>query len=493
MDERRIDRNLPEGEPSGPKVLFATTELAPLVKVGGLSEASSGLVGVLRTMGALVELVMPDYGLIELRDVTEDTLDHLPSWCPPVTVRRGWADYSGEITLLSFPGSERPHPYVDPGTGQGWTDNDEYFMTFATALAQLAVVRKPDVVHCNDWHTATAVGRLPADTPSVLTVHNLAHQGATDAEWAQKVGVHGRAFLEKGAYNALAGGISLADKVVMVSQSYAAEAVRPATGFGLHERLIARGDDLVGIRNGIDLGLWHPSTDPLLPYNYDQADLSGKELCRKELLSLTELAEDKGPVLGVVARLDHQKGIDLALSMAPFLENLHARLVVIGSGSIDLARLARLTQTRFPDRVHVFDGYDERLAHLVVSGSDLLMVPSRFEPCGLTQMQAMTCGTIPVVTDVGGLRDTVLDIDANRRAGTGYVARDATSISLLDALHRAIRGWSNPRRRAAIQRRGMNADWSWAKPARRHMDLYEELMGEPAINSQVTQVLTATH
>lgn len=431
-------------------------------------------------MGAVVELVMPDYGLIELRDVAEDTLDYLPDWCPKVCVRRGWADHVGQVTLLSFAGSERAHPYVNPATGEGWDDSDQYFLTFAAALAQLSVVRNPDVVHCNDWHTAAAIGRLPAHTASVLTVHNLAHQGATDVDWARKLGVHGRAFLEQGAFNPLAGGISLADKVVMVSQSYAAEALQPETGFGLHERLVARGDDLVGIRNGIDLGLWHPSTDPLLPYNYDQTDLAGKELCRKELLSLTELAADRGPVLGVVARLDHQKGIDIALSLAPFLENLHARLVVIGSGALELARLAQRTQRRFPDRVHVFDGYDERLAHLVVSGSDMLLVPSRFEPCGLTQMQAMTCGTIPVVTDVGGLRDTVLDVDDNPRAGTGYVARDATSLCLLDAVHRAARGWANPRRRAALQRRGMTADWSWAKPAGRYMDLYEEVVDAAA-------------
>jgi len=467
---------LAEDELSGRGVLFATTELAPLVKVGGLSEASSGLAGMLRRMGALVEVVLPDYGLIELRDATEQPLDYLPSWCPPVTARRGWADEVGEITLVSFAGSERPHPYVDPSTGEGWTDNATYFMIYSAAVAQLAVVRKPDVVHCNDWPTAAAIGRLPAGTSSVLTVHNLAHQGVTDASWAGRMGVHGPAFLEKGAFNALAGGISLADKVIMVSQSYAQEAVLPETGFGLHERLIARGDDLIGIRNGIDLGLWSPSTDAMLPFNYSHDDLSGKELCRKELLSLTNLVDDKGPILGVVARLDFQKGIDLALSLAPFLENLHARMVIIGSGSLELARMTRAAQRQFPDRVHVFDGYDDRLAHLVVSGSDLLLVPSRFEPCGLTQMQAMTCGTIPVVTDVGGLRDTVLDSDLNRRAGTGYVASEPTSISLLDAVHRAVRGWSNARRRSAIQRRGMTADWSWAVPAKLHMEMYDELV-----------------
>lgn len=475
VQERRIDRTEPLPDDAR-HILFATTEFAPRIKVGGLSEASAGLVGVLRSMGLLVDVVMPDYGLLELRDVVERPLRNLPDWCRPITVRRGWTDGIGPVTLLRFTNSERPHPYVDPSSGEGWWHNPQTFITFSAGVAQLAAEERPDVVHCNDWHAASTIGRLPAGMPSVLTVHNLAHQGATDAAWADKIGVHGKAFMHKGNFNPLAGGISLADRVVMVSKSYALEAVQASGGFGLHDRLIARGTDLVGIRNGIDLGLWHPSEDPLLPYTYDQSDLTGKEFCQKELLAKTELVEDKGPVIGLVARLDHQKGIDLALAMAPYLELLQARLVLIGSGSPDLAALARRTAGNFPDRVHVFDGYDEELAHLVVAGSDLLLVPSRFEPCGLTQMQAMTCGTIPVVTNVGGLRDTVLDTDRNRRAGTGYVADAASEISLLDALHRATRGWANSRRRQAIQRRGMTADWSWAMPARSYVSLYDDLI-----------------
>ena len=473
--ERRLDRHLPD-PPSARRVLFATTELAPYVKVGGLSEASAGLVGMLRSMGVVVDTVLPDYGLIELRDVTERTLNHLPSWCPPITARRGWTDEAGQVTLLSFEGSERPHPYVNPTSGLGWPDNDRRFVVFSVGVAQLAHETKPDVVHCNDWHTSTAIGRLPEQMPSVLTVHNLAHQGAASPSWAEAIGVHGPAFLEQGAFNPLAGGISLADRVVMVSETYAEEALRADGGFGLHERLLARKNQLVGIRNGIDLGLWHPSEDPLLPYTFDQADMSGKELCRKELLTHTDLDDGRGPVLGLVARFDRQKGIDLALSLAPYLENISAKLILIGDGSPELTRLARETQDLFPNRVHVFSRYEERLAHLVVAGSDLLLVPSRFEPCGLTQMQAMTCGTIPIVTNVGGLSDTVLDVNTNRRAGTGYVAQQATSMALLDAVHRATRGWSNPRRRSAIQRRGMTADWSWAMPAQSYLDTYETLL-----------------
>ncbi len=469
-----FDRRIPGfADMVSTSVLFATAEYAPLVKVGGLSEASAGLVGCLRSMGTDVTVVMPDYGLIELEDAVERPLTGMPSWAPAVTVRCGWTRETGPLTLLRFDGSERPNPYVNPATGEGWADNPERFFTFSTAVAQLAIEDRPDVVHCNDWHTAAAIALLPDEMRTVLTIHNLAYQGDTEAAWAERFGVHGPAYLQYGRFNPLAGGISLADKVVMVSESYASEAVSEEGGFGLHDRLISRGSDLIGIRNGIDLGLWHPSEDPLLPFTFDHGDLSGKEICRKELLRVAGLESERGPVIGLVARFVHQKGIDLALELAPFLETMPARLILIGSGSPELTRHAQDVAALHPKQVSVFAGYDEKLAHLVVSGSDLLLVPSRFEPCGLTQMQAMTCGTIPVVTDVGGLRDTVSDMDQHPRSGTGYVAPKPTAMSLLDTVHRAVRGWSNPRRRASIQRRGMTADWSWAAPAQEYLDLYE--------------------
>ena len=443
------------------------------MKVGGLSEASSGLVGCLRSMGLDVTVVMPDYGLIELEDVSERILDNVADWMPDVIVRTGCNPAIGTVTLLRFAGSERSHPYIDGSTGEGWHDNIERFVAFSIAVAELAKTRGADVLHCNDWHAAPAIAFAPATMKTVLTVHNLAHQGVADPFWCSRLGVHGGAYLHEGRFNSLAGGVSLADHVVMVSESYASESLREEGGFGLHERLIARGNRLVGIRNGIDPGLWDPAEDPLLPVTFDRDDLSGKDICRKELLRQAGLESERGPVIGLVARFVHQKGIDLALDLAPFLAALPARLVLIGSGAPDLTRAAQDAADRFSSEVHVFPGYDEELAHLVVAGSDLLLVPSRFEPCGLTQMQAMTCGTIPVVTGVGGLRDTVTDTDANPRSGTGFVAREPTNISLLDAIHRASRGWANPRRRAAVQRRGMSADWSWAEPARAYASLYE--------------------
>ena len=468
-----------------PTVLFATAEFGPHVKVGGLGEASSGLVGALSSMGVGGSVVMPDFGLMDLDGEKRRPLNGLPSWCPPIEVRWGRTDDDTDVTLLSFEGGQRPHPYNDPSTGIGWPDATWFYMTFSAGIAALAAEERPDVVHLNDWHTAAALLRLPPGTASILTVHNLAYQGVDDAAWLglmtesideAAMTVDPTSFLANGAFNPLAGGIANADHVVLVSESYRDEATSEAGGFGLHEHLRRRGDRVSGIRNGIDLGLWHPADDTRLPVGFHHGDLAGKEICRKELLRAADLDPDRGPVIGMVARLVHQKGIDLALELVPFLDSLSARLVLMGSGSPALADKVRAVAEEYPDHFAGICDYDEAMAHLIVGGSDLLLMPSRFEPCGLTQLQAMTCGTIPVVTAVGGLRDTVVDTDACPRRGTGFVADRPTSLDLLNALHRACRGWSNSRRRAAVQRRGMTADWSWTKPARQYLELYRSLL-----------------
>ena len=482
-----------DAPPAGSRhVLFATAEFGPFVKVGGLGEASAGLSRGLDAIGLDVEVVMPDYGLAELHEVDRFPLDDLPSWCPPIEARTGWlVDESGRmhhaedsmpVTLLSFDGSQRPHPYCDPATGEGWHDDAELFLRFSAGVAALARERKPDIVHVNDWHTAAALALLPPEMGSVLTVHNLAFQGKTFPGWRhcfEQFDLYDQ-FISEHEFNPLGLGISIADRVVMVSESYTDEALSEAGGFGLHGLLAARGEAVKGIRNGIDIDLWNPADDQRLPVNFDREDLTGKEICRKELLRLVGLEPDRGPVIGMVCRLAHQKGVDLALELVPFLDSLSARMVLMGSGSPALADEARRMADAYPEHFAALTSYDDDTAHLVVAGSDLFLVPSRFEPCGLTQMQAMTCGTIPVVSAVGGLRDTVIDTDADPRAGTGYVARRPGAMELLDALHRATNGWRNVRRRAAVQRRGMTADWSWAIPAKGYHRQYQKALDDRA-------------
>ncbi len=457
------------------KVLFATAELAPLSRVGGLAEASSGLVKALRSDHPEVDLqvVLPDYGDVELLDEERAVLD-VPQWAGSASVRRGLHPEVGAVDLISTPGMARPHPYVDE-TGEGWPDNDHRFFSFSAGIAALARLERPDVVHLNDWHTAAAAAFLPERPATVLTIHTLGYQGVAAPWWMERIPVEAWRFAWYGGTNPLAGAIELVDRVIAVSPNYAREIVTPEAGMGLHDRLGALGDRLVGIRNGIDAKVWNPAIDPAVASDYSMTDLAGRAACRAELRSEAGFPLDGGPVVAAVTRLVDQKGIDILVDAARFLGGIGARLAVLGSGSADLTAALRRAADADPDRVWFVEGYDSDLAHRLFAGSDLYVMPSRFEPCGLGQMQAMAYGSIPVVTDVGGLHDTVIDADAHRSTGTGFVSQSVDSPGMVDALHRATRALRHKSRREAIQRRGMSIDWSWAEPAERHVDLYGEI------------------
>ncbi len=457
------------------KVLFATAELAPLSRVGGLAEASSGLVKALRAEHSEidVQLVLPDYGGVELLDEEQAVLD-VPQWAGPVSVRRGVHPDVGTVDLISTPGMARPHPYVDE-TGEGWPDNDHRFFAFSAGVAALARLEQPDVVHLNDWHTAAAAAFLPERPPMVLTIHTLGYQGISAPWWMERLPVEAWRFAWYGGTNPLAGAIELVDRVIAVSPNYAREIVTPEAGMGLHDRLAALGDRLVGIRNGIDASVWNPATDPAVAANYSVTDPAGRADCRAQLRAEAGFPPDGEPVIAAVTRLVDQKGIDILLDAARFLGGMGARLAVLGSGSADLTAALRRAADADPDRVWFVEGYDNGLAHRLFAGSDLYVMPSRFEPCGLGQMQAMAYGSIPVVTDVGGLHDTVIDADAHRSTGTGFVSLGVDGPGMVDALHRATRGLRHKSRREAIQRRGMSIDWSWSEPAARHVELYREI------------------
>jgi starch synthase len=457
------------------KVLFATAELAPVARVGGLAEAASGLVAALRAERVDVEVVLPDYGDLTLTDQEELHVD-VPDWVGDIRVRRGCHTIAGALTLVHVPGMDRPHPYVD-ADGDGWTDNDQRFMGFSAAIAGLRLLARPDVVHLNDWHTSAALGLLHDRPPTVLTIHTLGYQGVMDRHWLERLPVEAHRFAWYDSANPLAGAIELADRVVAVSPNYAAEIVTEPNGMGLHERLAALGDRLVGIRNGIDVSVWNPAFDPHLAASYSIDDLGGRQLCRSALSAEAGWPDDNVPLIGMVSRLVEQKGIDLVLDASRFLGTLPARLAVLGSGASELASGLARAANDAPDRVWFFDGYDETLAHRLFAGSDLFLMPSRFEPCGLAQMQAMAYGSIPVVTNVGGLLDTVADADDDRAGGTGFVAASVDSAGVVDSLHRAVRAARHTRRRAAIQRRGMTSDWSWAEPAAAYLELYRQLVG----------------
>jgi starch synthase len=457
------------------KVLFATAEFAPLVRVGGLAAAASGLVDELRRLDIDVEVALPDYSGLPLDD--EDVVDlDVVSWAAPARARRGRTADGVDVTLIDVPGIARPHPYVQPD-GEGWPDNDERFFRFSAAVAALARLRRPDVLHLNDWHTASSLAHLERALPTVLTIHTLGYQGRANGGWLRAFPYHRDAFEYFGDVNPLAGAIRLADVVVTVSPTYAREVLTPEGGFGLDGLLGDRGSALVGIRNGIDTDTWDPSSDPHLPSRYDISDMSGKEVDRSALRDELGLADVAGPLAVVVTRLADQKGVDLIVPLLTLLERMPGQLAVLGDGDARLAAALAGAAAAMPDRIAFRRGYDETLAHRLFAGGDLFLMPSRFEPCGLAQMQAMRYGTLPVVTDVGGLHDTVIDVDTDPARGTGVTAAQATSVHVLDAWHRAVRAYGHRARRDAMRRRGMTADWSWRAPAMAHIELYGRLAG----------------
>jgi starch synthase len=454
-------------------VLFATAELAPIAQVGGLGIAASGLVDALRELGVDVTVAMPDYGGVELSREETVALD-VPEWAGPAVARTGEHAQAGPVTLINAFGSERPHPYLQPD-GEGWPDNDRRFFAFSTAVADLVRRLAPDVLHLNDWHTALTLAfpeRLP---PTVFTIHNLAYQGRTNDGWLAGLPHRRAAFQRDGDCNPLVGAVRLADLVVAVSPTYAQEIVTEVGGMGVDDELRSRGHRVVGIRNGIDADIWDPQHDADIPEPYGWPDVDGKAVAARTVRAEVGLPDDDTALVVMVSRLAEQKGVDLLLPVLDLLGGLPAQLALLGDGDQRLADALGAAAVHDPARFAFRQGFDDRLAHLLFAGGDLLVMPSRFEPCGLAQMQAMRYGTIPVVTDVGGLHDTVVDVDAHPDDGTGIVARTPSAVALVDALHRGVRAHASKVQRLALQRRGMTADWSWREPAQEHLQHYRQL------------------
>lgn len=468
-------------DPAGPpqdqfRLLFATAELTPLVSAGGLAEAAAGLSGALGALGVDITTALPDYHRFHLED--ERVVDlTLPEWAMPASARIGNHPFLGTLALIDVPGIERDDPYVD-SEGQGWPDNDIRFAAFSAAIAELATVMQADLVHLNDWHTSLVPPFLDPSIASVLTIHNLGHQGQADAAWLARLPTMADDYAWGSGANLLAGAIRGVDAVTTVSQTYAGEILEEADGMGLDVRLRERSSGLVGIRNGIDVRTWDPAIDSHAP-NFSFENMDGKADARAQLLDHVGWEPTSEPLIVMVTRLVEQKGVDLAFEAARFLGGMRARMIVLGSGERRLADWGRWLHGENPDRFWFHDGYDRALSHLLFAGGDLLLMPSRFEPCGLAQMQAMAYGTLPIVTGVGGLADTVKDVDAVAD-GNGIVAATLDESGVVDAIHRALRAHRHASRRKAIRRRGMTTDWSWSAPAQQYVDLYRSVLAARA-------------
>ena len=391
------------------------------------------------------------------------------------------------------------------GDGYGPAFSDNAFRFAALSSAALSVGERawtpdgavpadapelPDVVHAHDWHAALAVvyarrtrGAAWARVPLVFTIHNLAYQGAFSPLELDYLGIPHDAWTagwmrHEGRLNFMKGAIELADRVTTVSQTYAQEIQTPAGGYGLDAHLRWWAPKLVGVVNGIDTESFDPRTDGAIARRYGSDDAAeGKRECKRALC--TEMGLDAGgPLIGSVSRLQWQKGLDLLLAVVPALVERGARVALVGSGDPALETALRDAAARFPGRVSARVAFDPLLARRVFAGADFLAVPSRDEPCGLTQMYAMRYGAVPIVTAVGGLRDTVEPLDVERGTGSGIVAASADVPAVFDACERAVRVWSDSASWASLVARAMSRDSSWSRSAEVYMGLYDAIAAQ---------------
>jgi len=450
------------------KVLFVTPECAPLAKAGGLGDVSAALPAALRSLGVEVDILMPAYtdALRKVGNPRErDRFGELGFECALLQ--------TDSMLLLRAPQLyERDgNPYQDPG-GQDWPDNALRFGLLSKVAARLAP--DYDLLHCNDWPAALAPV-FAARSKALLTIHNLAFQGNFERSWLRRLDLPEELFsvnaLEfHGRMSFLKGGLVRAAAINTVSPTYAREIQTEEFGAGLDGLLRHRQAALSGVLNGIDTAVWDPASDPHLAQRYDAGSLEKKASNKEALQRRLNLDVDpKIPLLGFIGRLTHQKGADLIAAAAAELAALPAQLALLGRGERELEGALAAAAARHPGRVAMAVGFNEDLAHLIEAGSDVFLMPSRYEPCGLNQMYSQRYGTPPVARATGGLLDTVTDGE------TGFLFERAESAALTAAVRRALAAWREPRRWREIQRAGMARDFSWRAAARQYADLYSRI------------------
>ncbi len=482
------------------KILVVSSEAVPFVKTGGLGDVVGALPRALARLGHSVKVFIPRYKTLNLGYYQARPLD----WSASVEID------SRKLPLAVDYIRERKIPlehyfvrndslfnrtglYLDEKTGSDYIDNDERFIFFSRAV--LETVRsldwRPDVIHVHDWQAALIPAYLRlkfqgdpfmAGVKTVLTIHNLAFQGAFDGKRFASVGLPESHFYPTapfefyGKSNFLKAGIVYADKITTVSKRYAEEIQSAEMGCGLDGVLRQRAEDLVGILNGVDYSIWSPSRDKAIPYSYYPANLSGKRMNKVELLNKLGLpVRDGTPVIGIISRLSDQKGFDLIAEIAADLFSLDLQMVVLGTGDAKYHELFEQLEKRYPDKVRACLKFDDNLAHWIEAASDMFLMPSRFEPCGLNQMYSLKYGTVPIVREVGGLADTVQDYDPATSEGTGFVFKDYSSGALLTTIKRAVDVYSRKRAWTKIMKTGMQLDYSWDKAARRYADLFNKI------------------
>jgi starch synthase len=479
------------------RVLFVSSEAYPLIKTGGLADVSGSLPAALKKSDVDIKLLIPGYPAVLEKVENQHLLGSL----------KVFTQLSCEIIAGTMPNStleviviknkalyERDGgPYIN-ALFQDWDDNPLRFGVLSKVASILSGKNLlwdwlPDIVHCNDWQTGLIPyyikQNITSKAKTILSIHNLAFQGNCEAHWVSKLELNPYDFQLQGyefygQLSFLKAGLFYADKLSTVSPNYAKEIQTDAFGFGLQGLLQIRKNDITGILNGIDLDEWNPQKDPYLPFTYHEKQLAGKAKIKAHLQKTSKLEVNKQiPVLGIVSRLTYQKGLDILIEIMPELIKLNCQIIVLGSGDKSFEASFNAFAKQYPNQVSVTIGYNEALSHLVMAGSDIFIMPSRFEPCGLNQLYGLRYGTPPVVTKTGGLADsicnTTLETIVNNKA-TGFVMESVNQVSLLVTIELALSVWKDKDIWKRIQINGMKKEIGWEHSANSYIELYDEVL-----------------
>ena len=490
------------------KILFVSSEVFPFMKTGGLADVSAALPQTLAELGHEVRIVVPKYGAVDDRKFKIHEVVRLKD----LQVDIGGKEVIFSLKSCFLPGQRirvqiyfldndeyfgsRNSLYVNPANGKDYKDNDERFVLLSKSIFEL--IQKlgwiPDLIHCNDWQC----GLIPAYLKTVykdeeqfqqfktlFTIHNIAYQGEFPASSFKKLGLPAelnseKGILHKGKVNFMKSGLMFADAINTVSKTYAEEITKDDNySSGLKGLLSKRKKDLYGIINGIDIKVWNPEKDKHLPKKYNIKTLANKAFNKQALTERFGLKYDENiPVLGIISRLFDSKGIDLVQKIFKDLMKLDIQLILLGTGDKKYHTFFDKMAHKHNDKFACYLGFNDDLAHLIESGADIFLMPSKFEPCGLNQMYSLRYGTVPVVRETGGLADTVVKFNEKTGEGNGFVFKKYDANEFLKEIKRAIKVFNDKKTWTQIMKSGMKSDFSWHSSAKKYIDLYKTILSK---------------
>jgi starch synthase len=486
------------------KILIVSPEVVPFAKTGGLADVSGALPKALADLGQQVKVILPKYRMV---DENKFPLSEIKRDIPLIPIKDKTKKIAVKSYQLTSPPVEylflvndeyydREELYKNRSTGFDYEDNDERFILFARGTLEIlkALNWQPDIIHVNDWQSALIPAYLKTlyandpffkQTATLFSIHNVAYQGNFPKSTFDKIGVPKDLFYPTspfefwGNVNFMKAGISYADAINTVSETYAVEIQSSSEfGYGLEGVLRTRNADLYGIVNGIDYEVWSPEKDKLISYKYTPEDLSGKRKNKELLLKMCNLPPSTKdvPVIGIISRLADQKGFDLLAQIADQLLSLDLQIVILGTGDEKYHKLFKELSVKYPRKISVNLRFDDPLAHLIEAGSDMFLMPSKYEPCGLNQLYSLKYGTVPIVRMTGGLADTIENYDPETGQGTGFVFKNYDAKELLNTIKLALRIYENKSAWIRLMKNGMMKDFSWVASAKKYLDIYQKAL-----------------